>query len=177
MLGKNTMQFLGSSFIGFSGVIFGLKQSKMIARPVHFDGCAPLLRVIVPRNPLVSRSVRLYAGNVPHILRFRGKSKVFPSVIRRVFIDMVYLLVRPLSRLHCPYNSMGLVQSTVYPNQNSIFASFAPSKLTRFSPTSGVNLPYQMAGLRVILQQEMNLFRFYHKENLPRSEADGKGKF
>ena len=177
MLGKFTMHFVSGNFVGSSGIFFGLEQSKMVANAVNSNVSSPFLRSFAPANAFIPRGIGFDASYVSHILSFGCQSKIAPAVIKRVFVNMVNLLFRPLPGLHSPNDSVRLIKTPTNANQNTAIAGFASSYFSRFAPPSAMNLPYQMAGLRVIVKKIVKFCRCQHGLYLPQSKTYARGKY
>lgn len=84
------------SFVGFFGRLES--TSTVVANSAVFDPCDEALAFLVPRYSLEPRRVVFLRSAIPMILRRRSVSQVAPSIVRLVFIFVVYFVFGPRSR-------------------------------------------------------------------------------
>lgn len=179
MFGKRTMQFFSGIKASFNCLLFGIKQSKVVILVIYANMRPPFPFLFVKTNTFVTRCVRFMKGDVPHIFRFGCQSQIAPSVVGRIFINVVNLLVGPFTSLHSPNNSVSTVQFTAYANGNSPFftMSNASRNISGFAPSRTKNLPYQIAGFWVIIKKIVEFLRCDHPQYLPQFNNFASGKY
>lgn len=173
------MQFFGGRNSSFDCIFFCVEQTKVIIFAVRFYIRSPFPCWPMQTNTFVARGVRFVNSYVSHVFSFTCQTKVAPSVIRRIFVNVINLVGRPFSCLHGPYNSVGAVLFASNPNSNSTFfaVSHAPGNVARFAPTSGCNFPYKLPGFWVILKKSVEFLRRDHSQYLPRSLNFARGNY
>lgn len=78
-----------STGIGGSGFLCGGKVANVNILFVHLEMCMPLLMMFKPRHAFVSRFVLSAYHRVLHVLGARSGTKVCPSVVLPIAVDVV----------------------------------------------------------------------------------------
>ena len=124
----------------FSDVV---KISDMSFITAHFDRCAPLLFVARPINTIHAAFV--FGGNasVPVVLYRCNASEVRYSIVGPVTINVINVVIWPITENQSPYHSMSKVKSTI-DGPNKVFFAVLCSEC-RFVGIPGIPCPASMS--------------------------------
>ena len=161
ILRKFPVQFLRSLDVSISCIVSGFKQSEMNGLVIDGNKSTPFLAYFMPTYAFITRGIGSYPRNVHHILRFRRFSKIAPSIIIGIFINMVYLIRRPRACNHSPYDPMRANIGSPYPYVDPTFflKIDRTGQIPYFRSSGERYFPSQFPGFRVIRKQLSQFFR------------------
>ena len=177
MFGKLTMQTLGGFIPSRNSLLFCREKTNMNGFPVHSDVCTPLLCGLAKSDAFRPRSVRFGDCYVPHILAFGGETKIAPSIVRWIFVNVIYGLLGPRTCHHSPNNSMSLKNSVLNANQNSTGRVFASGRVAGLAASSSMDFPCQNTCFWVIVKKVVESLCGNHASYLPQTAQTARGKY
>lgn len=130
-----------------------IKRAEVLPYAVDFYSRNEFAAFLVEASSLVARGVVNLWSSVAEIFRCGGRAKVLPSVIQTIAVNVVYLVLWPLSSDDEPYNAVSHVVGAVYPDFSSHrFAGTIdpPSGFSERSSFPGLYAVMKIARLRVV---------------------------
>lgn len=156
------VKFIRSFAVCFMRFLRCFKQPKIMVYSVCFNMSLPFLTNSVPRNTLVARLVCYWPRQIFHILLAGGFTQVFPSIVRRISVNVINFVFGPFSHHYGPSHSMGFVVPVVNGDYNPSIAVNAPSNATDGGLLANSLFPKKPPGGRVISENFSNFFWRQH---------------
>lgn len=119
-------------------------------------GCKPFLSGVVKAHAFITASIVFLSSTVSMILGRRGFSKIFPLVIRFIFIDMVNFIFGPLSSHPHPNNTVRKIVFTLDSDFNAPLIIRPSRYFSDSSPLRKLNCPAQKASTFIIFKKLLN---------------------
>jgi hypothetical protein len=163
------VEFFSGHCVSINSFAHRFKEAQMILNSITPYRRSPLTRGAVKSNALVARGVAFDPRYVLHVLSFCSRSDIFPSIIGRIFVDMVNLMRWPFTCLANPNKYVRLIRfaSKTYVNSPFFFFRSRPGQFSRW-PSTGTYAPSQLARFWAIMKILANdvWARFRHMINL-----------